>query len=157
MTSETAVVPFPLGSFHVTIEDGVVKRACFEHTRLRARRDPWGVHDIVVSYFDGDVNALDAIAVEPDTGTAFQRDVWKRLREIPAGTTISYGELARRVGRPTASRAVGLANGSNPIALIVPCHRVIRTGGALGGYGYGLDYKRWLLDHESNVLAVATP
>jgi methylated-DNA-[protein]-cysteine S-methyltransferase len=157
MTQQTAVVPFALGSFRMVVEDGVVRRASFETARLPRRRDPWGVHDIVVSYFEGDVDALDAIAVEPESGTAFQREVWKHLREIPAGTTISYGELARRVGRPSASRAVGLANGSNPIALIVPCHRVIRTGGALGGYGYGLDYKRWLLDHESNVLAVATP
>jgi methylated-DNA-[protein]-cysteine S-methyltransferase len=156
MTTETAVVPFPLGSFRMTIDEGVVRRASFDTTPHRARRDPWGVHDIVVSYFDGDVDALDRIPVEPESGTVFQRDVWQRLREIPAGTTISYGELARRVGRPSASRAVGLANGSNPIALIVPCHRVIRTGGALGGYGYGLDYKRWLLDHESNVLAVTS-
>jgi len=81
-------------------------------------------------------------------GTAFQHAVWDQLRKIRVGTTISYGEMARRVGRPTASRAVGMANATNPIALIVPCHRVIRTGGALGGYGFGLDYKRWLLDHE---------
>jgi len=90
-------------------------------------------------------------------GTAFQRDVWKHLREIRAGTPISYGELARRVGRPQAQRAVGMANAANPVALIVPCHRVIRTGGALGGYGFGLGYKRWLLDHESNALAVTMP
>jgi len=79
------------------------------------------------------------------------------LREIPAGSTISYGELARRVGRPSASRAVGMANAANPVTLIVPCHRVVRSGGALGGYAYGTDYKRWLLNHESNVLAVTRP
>jgi methylated-DNA-[protein]-cysteine S-methyltransferase len=140
----------------MTIDDGVVRRGSFDSRPHASRRDQWGLHDVVAAYFDGDVDALDAIAVEPESGTEFQREVWKRLREIPAGTTISYGELARRVGRPSASRAVGLANGSNPIALIVPCHRVIRTGGALGGYGYGLDYKRWLLDHESHVLAVTS-
>jgi len=75
--------------------------------------------------------------------------VWTRLRLIPAGTTLSYGELARRVGNPSASRAVGMANASNPITLIVPCHRVVRTGGSIGGYYYGTEVKRWLLQHEA--------
>jgi methylated-DNA-[protein]-cysteine S-methyltransferase len=74
--------------------------------------------------------------------------VWSRLREIPYGETISYGELARRVGNSRASRAVGLANGRNPVALIVPCHRVIGADGSLTGYGGGLERKTWLLDHE---------
>ena len=152
MTIETAVVAFPLGSFRAKVDEGVVRRARFEPTPAPVQRDRWGVHDILVEYFDGDVDALDRIATEPEHGTAFQREVWKRLREIPAGTTISYGELAERVGNPQASRAVGAANGANPIALIVPCHRVIRTGGDLGGYAYGLDYKRWLLAHEANML-----
>jgi methylated-DNA-[protein]-cysteine S-methyltransferase len=81
-------------------------------------------------------------------GTPFQQRVWKALREIPFGTTISYGELARRVGQPTAARAVGAANGRNPIAVIVPCHRVIGADGTLTGFGGGLDRKRWLLHHE---------
>jgi methylated-DNA-[protein]-cysteine S-methyltransferase len=157
MTTETAVVQFPLGSFRATVEDGVVRAATFEPTPQPARHDKWGVHEVIAAYFDGDINALDALAVEPDGGTAFQREVWKHLREIPAGSTISYAELARRVGRPSASRAVGMANAANPVTLIVPCHRVVRTGGALGGYAFGLDYKRWLLDHESNELAVAMP
>jgi methylated-DNA-[protein]-cysteine S-methyltransferase len=157
MTTDTAVVQFPLGSFRATVEDGVVRAATFEATPQPVRRDAWGVHDVLAAYFDGDIHALDAIVVEPEGGTAFQRDVWKRLREIPAGTTVSYGELAARVGRPSAARAVGMANAANPITLIVPCHRVVRTGGVLGGYAFGLDYKRWLLDHESNVLAVAMP
>ncbi len=157
MTTDTAVVQFPLGSFRAVIEDGVVRAATFVRMPQPARRDQFGVHDVLAAYFDGDVNELDTITVEPEGGTEFQRDVWKRLREIPAGSTISYAELARRVGRPSASRAVGMANASNPVALIVPCHRVVRTGGALGGYTFGLDYKRWLLDHEANVLAVATP
>jgi methylated-DNA-[protein]-cysteine S-methyltransferase len=85
-------------------------------------------------------------------GTTFQQRVWELLREIPFGETISYGELARRVGNPAASRAVGLANGSNPIAIIVPCHRVIGSNGKLTGYGGGLENKRWLLDFERGQL-----
>ena len=75
--------------------------------------------------------------------------MWKVLREVRAGETISYGELAARVGAPGAARAVGTANATNPIALIIPCHRVIRAGGDIGNYGFGVDRKRWLLDHEA--------
>lgn len=153
MTIETAIVTFPLGTFRATVEEGVVRGGRFEPTPAPVQRDQWGVYDALAAYFAGEVDALDRIATEPEHGTVFQREVWKHLREIPAGTTVSYGELAERVGRPSASRAVGMANASNPIALIVPCHRVVRTGGALGGYAYGLDYKRWLLAHESNMLA----
>jgi methylated-DNA-[protein]-cysteine S-methyltransferase len=80
--------------------------------------------------------------------------VWKALRQIPCGKTISYGELAKRIGRPAAVRAVGLANGSNPIGVVVPCHRVIGSDGSLTGYGGGMERKRWLLQHE-NALAEA--
>lgn len=83
-------------------------------------------------------------------GTDFQRTVWSALCEIPYGETISYGELARRIGQPTAARAVGLANGQNPIAVIVPCHRVIGANGSLTGYGGGLPRKKWLLSHEAS-------
>ena len=82
-------------------------------------------------------------------GTPFQQGVWQALCAIPYGETISYGELARRIGHPTAVRAVGLANGRNPIAIVVPCHRVIGANGSLTGYGGGLARKRWLLAHES--------
>lgn len=82
-------------------------------------------------------------------GTEFQQTVWKELTRIPYGTTISYGELAKRIGQPSASRAVGLANGKNPISIIVPCHRVIGANGTLTGYGGGLDRKKWLLEHEA--------
>jgi methylated-DNA-[protein]-cysteine S-methyltransferase len=157
MSTDVAVITFPLGSFRATLEEGVVRAATFDPAPQPPHRDRWGVHDTIAAYFDGELDALDGIATEPTGGTAFQRDVWKRLREIPVGTTISYGELARRVGKPNAQRAVGMANAANPITLIVPCHRVIRSGGALGGYAYGLDYKRWLLAHESNTLAVTTP
>ena len=81
-------------------------------------------------------------------GTLFQTRVWRELTEIPYGTTWSYGELAKRIDKPSASRAVGLANGRNPISILVPCHRVIGADGSLTGYGGGLDRKRWLLAHE---------
>lgn len=99
------------------------------------------------SYFSGDYAALDAIPTATG-GTAFQRDVWAALREIPPGTTMSYGGIAARIGRPKSVRAVGLANGSNPIALVIPCHRVIGASGALTGFGGGLPRKKWLLEHE---------
>jgi len=83
-------------------------------------------------------------------GTPFQRAVWTALRSIPAGATMTYGELATRIGAPGASRAVGLANNRNPIGLVVPCHRVIGANGALTGYAGGLERKRWLLEHESS-------
>ncbi|MCC5884380.1 MAG: methylated-DNA--[protein]-cysteine S-methyltransferase [Halomonas sp.] len=99
------------------------------------------------AYFGGDPSQLDALPVATG-GTEFQRRVWQALRGIPAGTTISYGELAIRIGRPGASRAVGLANGANPVAIVVPCHRVIGANGTLTGYGGGLPRKRWLVEHE---------
>ncbi len=99
------------------------------------------------AYFTGELREFDLpLAAE---GTPFQRRVWRALCDIPYGETISYGELARRIGQPTASRAVGLANGQNPISIVVPCHRVIGANGSLTGYGGGLDRKRWLLGHES--------
>jgi methylated-DNA-[protein]-cysteine S-methyltransferase len=104
------------------------------------------------AYFRGDVGAIDRLEVRFE-GTPFQRDVWAALRRIPAGQVWSYKQLAREVGRPKAVRAVGAANGANPVALVVPCHRVIATGGGLGGYGGGLDRKEWLLRHEHALLA----
>ncbi len=148
MTIQTAVVPFALGSFRATVDDGVGCGATFESSPQPPQRDSFDVYDVVLAYFDGDVAALDALPVVT-RGTEFQRAVWQQLREIPVGSTISYGELARRVGRPNASRAVGMANASNPVTLIVPCHRVVRTGGDIGGYAYGVDWKRWLLRHEA--------
>jgi methylated-DNA-[protein]-cysteine S-methyltransferase len=99
------------------------------------------------AYFDGDLNALDSVRTA-NGGSPFQRAVWRSLRTIKPGTTKSYGQIAARIRRPTASRAVGAANGSNPIAIVVPCHRVIGANGALTGYGGGLPRKQWLLDHE---------
>jgi methylated-DNA-[protein]-cysteine S-methyltransferase len=99
------------------------------------------------AYLGGDLEALEAIAVDPG-GTEFQAKVWAALRRIPPGRTVSYSELAAAVGSPSAVRAVGTANGQNPVPVVIPCHRVVRSDGTLGGYGGGLDRKRWLLDHE---------
>lgn len=104
------------------------------------------------AYFSGDLAAIDRLEVRAE-GTPFQREVWAALRRIPAGQVWSYKELARAVGRPKAMRAVGAANGANPVALVVPCHRVIATGGKLGGYGGGLHRKEWLLRHEHALIA----
>jgi methylated-DNA-[protein]-cysteine S-methyltransferase len=100
------------------------------------------------AYFAGDLTDFD-LPIEL-RGTEFQRRVWATLQEIPYGETISYGELARWVGNPKASRAVGLANGRNPVAIVVPCHRVIGADGSLTGYGGGLERKVWLLEHEGS-------
>jgi methylated-DNA-[protein]-cysteine S-methyltransferase len=108
---------------------------------------PAEVADRLASYFDGQLRAVDDVEVACG-GSPFQKDVWRALRKIPAGTTLSYGELARAIGRPAAVRAVGAANGANPIAIIVPCHRVIGANGTLTGYGGGIERKRWLLAHE---------
>ncbi|MGA8037685.1 MAG: methylated-DNA--[protein]-cysteine S-methyltransferase [Candidatus Acidiferrales bacterium] len=99
-------------------------------------------------YFHGDLKAIDAIPVKTG-GTPFQQEVWRALRAIPCGSTISYGKLAQQIHRPKAVRAVGLANGSNPIGVVLPCHRVIGANGSLTGYGGGLERKQWLLEHES--------
>jgi len=114
---------------------------------ISAARDPGGLTKAMRSYFKGDVAVIDALPVET-TGTPFQRSVWQALRNIRRGTTISYAELALRIGNPRAVRAAGLANGQNPIGIVVPCHRVIGSNGTLTGYGGGLPRKKWLLEHE---------
>lgn len=120
------------------------------HIGFETATDPHGLTSALGAYFAGDLRAIDRLPVEA-AGTPFQREVWRALREIPCGTTISYAELARRIGRPAAVRAVGLANGTNPIGVVVPCHRVIGSNGSLTGYGGGIERKRWLLDHEKQL------
>lgn len=115
---------------------------------LTEGRAPEAVRRAVEAYFAGDLAAFDAIRVETG-GTVFQRAVWRALRDIPAGETRTYGQLAQAVGSPKAVRAVGLANGANPVGVIVPCHRVIGANGTLTGYAGGLERKRWLLAHET--------
>jgi methylated-DNA-[protein]-cysteine S-methyltransferase len=102
------------------------------------------------AYFAGDVHAIDSIVVRPH-GTPFQQEVWTALRHVSAGSTTSYSALAGQIGRRDAVRAVGAANGANPIPIVIPCHRVIGADGRLVGYGGGLDRKRWLLEHEGVV------
>jgi methylated-DNA-[protein]-cysteine S-methyltransferase len=118
---------------------------------LKEAADPFGVSGRIHAYLGGDLGAIDAILVETG-GTAFQRRIWTALRGIPAGVTVTYADLAREVGRPTASRAVGAANGRNPVPIVIPCHRVIGGDASLTGYGGGLWRKRWLLSHEGVML-----
>ncbi len=115
---------------------------------LVPKRDAGGLTAALKAYFRGELSAIDGLPVA-GAGTDFQRAVWAQLRKIPCGTTLSYGELARRIGNPAAVRAVGLANGANPISIVVPCHRVIGANGTLTGFGGGLPRKKWLLAHEA--------
>ncbi|MCU1375133.1 MAG: methylated-DNA (protein)-cysteine S-methyltransferase [Actinomycetia bacterium] len=125
-----------------------------DHEGCRAPEPTWtedaepfaGVVAQLEEYFEGRRTVFD-LDLELE-GTPFQRTVWAALQDIPYGETRGYGQLARAIGRPTASRAVGAANGSNPISIIVPCHRVIGADGSLTGYGWGTERKSWLLDHE---------
>mgnify|MGYP003580823852 FL=1 len=121
--------------------------ARFPGSRRRRLRDPFGISTKLRAYLSGDLTAVDRIAVETG-GTAFQRRVWHALRAIRAGRTMSYAAMARAIGRRAAVRAVGAANGRNPISIVVPCHRLVGGDGALTGYGGGLWRKRWLLEHE---------
>ncbi len=108
---------------------------------------PSSARSALEAYVSGDLHAIDAVVVRMG-GTPFQQEVWAALRHIPVGKTLSYAELALRLNRPRAVRAVGMANGANPISIVVPCHRVIGADGSLTGYGGGLPRKRWLLEHE---------
>ena len=123
----------------------------FPAATLQVHKAPADLRARMCAYFDGDFAALDNIEIEPH-GTEFQKRVWSKLRRVEAGRTISYGGLARKIGRPGSARAVGMSNARNPIVLIVPCHRVIGADGSLTGYGGGLQRKEWLLAHEGNRL-----
>lgn len=147
----------PLGSLLIVVnKDGVLKQLDFAETRSKnlpsvedATRDDKRCASVtrqLSEYFAGTRKSFD-LEVAPE-GTEFQRKVWKVLQSIPYGVTISYGEQAHRLGNPKASRAVGAANGSNPISIVIPCHRVIGTSGDLTGYASGVERKRWLLEHE---------
>jgi methylated-DNA-[protein]-cysteine S-methyltransferase len=150
VSAELMTLRSPLGVLTVSADAGVLRGIRFSSTdfgRRPAAPALQSLADRLKAYFDGDFRALDRISVDP-VGTPFQRDVWRALLRIPAGQTWSYAELARAVGRPDAVRAVGAANGANPIPIVIPCHRVIGTDGRLVGYGGGLERKRWLLEHE---------
>jgi methylated-DNA-[protein]-cysteine S-methyltransferase len=115
--------------------------------KLEATHDLHVLASAIQGYFAGNLAAIDSLPVQT-AGTLFQREVWHALRKIPCGRTLSYSELAERIGRPAAIRAVGSANGSNPVGIVVPCHRVIGADGSVTGYGGGIERKKWLLAHE---------
>jgi methylated-DNA-[protein]-cysteine S-methyltransferase len=116
-----------------------------------ASSNPNGLSKIMQTYFDGDLSVIDDLP-SATAGTPFQREVWQALRSIPCGQVMHYGELAEQLGRPGAARAVGAANGSNPVSIVVPCHRVIGRNGTLTGYAGGVQRKEWLLRHEGYLL-----
>ena len=160
----------PIGQvLTATDADGVLRALGFHDYEDRLRRllirhygavalvegeAPEPVRAALQAWFAGDLRAFDGLSITTG-GTEFQRRVWAALRDIPAGETRSYGQLAAAIGQPTAVRAVGLANGANPVGIVTPCHRVIGAGGALTGYAGGVERKRWLLEHER--AAVARP
>lgn len=120
----------------------------FGDVRFVPAVDPAGAATSLRAYLGGRLDALDDLSVDPG-GTEFQRRVWAALRQVPSGTTVTYGEMAADLGRPGAARAVGRAVATNPVWLVIPCHRVVPAGGGVGGYAGGPDRKRWLLDHEA--------
>jgi methylated-DNA-[protein]-cysteine S-methyltransferase len=152
----TTTVDSPIGPLTITAEGEALtglhmhRQRHFPAIPVTAERDDAALAPIVEqlqAYFAGEL--IDFELPLHLRGTPFQQRVWAALQEIPYGETISYGELARWVGNHKASRAVGTANGRNPVAIVVPCHRVIAADGGIGGYGGGLDRKRWLLEHEA--------
>ena len=163
---ELAVVDTPIDSLTLVARNG---RVCLLHfgaddvsVRAKLQRwypeepveqvdDPAGAAAALVHYFAGNFQAIDRISVEMN-GTPFQKRVWDALRKVPAGKTASYAEIAALIGAPAAVRAVGAANGANPVAVVVPCHRIIGSNGTLTGYGGGLKRKEWLLRHEGGSL-----
>lgn len=162
MSVLTSTITTPIGPLTMIASDGVLRAASFSdqpgevHALLDAaarQREPrrtgdlGPITDAVRAYFDGEVGAIDRLPVEQPGNTWFQ-SAWKVMREIPAGSTLTYRELAARVSDPNNARVAGFACARNQIPLVVPCHRIIRTGGTLGDYGYGLDVKSWLLRHE---------
>lgn len=131
-------------------------RRWYPNESLNQHSDPAGAVTALGSYFSGSMTALDGIDVEMN-GTPFQQRVWNALRSVRCGTTASYASIARVIGAPRAVRAVGAANRANPVAVIVPCHRIVGSDGSLTGYGGGLERKRWLLQHEGVLDQLALP
>jgi len=146
VSSETVVLALDFADCADRMMAFLTRRFGVMETETPAQPSPFSA--VIERYFEGDLNGIDALPIDPG-GTPFQRRMWTRLRQVPAGTTTTYGTLAADLGNPKASRAVGLANGSNPISIILPCHRVIGSDGSLTGYAGGLARKRWLLSHEA--------
>jgi methylated-DNA-[protein]-cysteine S-methyltransferase len=162
MSLETTMITTPIGPLTLVASDGVLRAASFtdrtaqvhaslgasvREQELRRTGDLGPITDALRAYFDGEVGAIDSLPVE-QTGNTWFQSAWKVMREVPAGSTITYRDLAARVSDPSNARAAGFACARNQIVLVVPCHRVVRTGGSLGDYYYGLDVKTWLLRHE---------
>ncbi len=159
----TDYISSPLGNMFLSVDEQNVLRSLdwqeegrddyysldryYRDVERAPKAAPVPIKQALHSYFDGDVNAIDTIPITLP-GTKFQRAVWQALCEIPVGTTCSYGDLADKLNNPGAMRAVGMANNANPIALVVPCHRVIGASGKMVGYGSGVARKEWLLRHE---------
>ena len=159
---ELAIVHTPIDSLTLAARDGRLCLLYFGSGETTARQalhrwypgeivehrpDPAGAATALAKYFSGQLDALETLDIELN-GTPFQRSVWRALQSVRVGRTASYTDIARRIGLPSAVRAVGAANGANPIAIVVPCHRVIGSNGTLTGYGGGLKRKEWLLRHE---------
>ncbi len=158
MSTSHALLDSPLGPLVVVASDGQLRGLYFHDQRHLPSPEHLGPRGADVlpalceqlgGYFAGELTTFDVPL--PATGTPFQRDVWAALRDVPYGSTCSYAELARAVGRPAAVRAVGAANGRNPVCIVVPCHRVVGSSGSLTGYAGGLSRKRRLLAHERRV------
>jgi len=158
---QRASLKTPIGTLYLISDEHILLAAGFgSFEDLMERMDPEDsgkkittvkiipiISDLVTDYFDGDLAAFGGIQVR-QPGADFSQAVWKAMRKIPVGKTMSYAEIAKRAGSPDAVRAAGSACARNLIAPIVPCHRVVKSGGALGNYGYGLESKEWLLRHE---------
>ena len=168
MTLRLKRVASPCGEVALALDDGDTLHALYfadhedrlhawlrahykDETQIVESRPSSKAAALLQAYFAGDLTGIDSIPVE-SRGTPFQREVWVALRTIPAGSTRSYSAIAAQIGKPKAVRAVGLANGANPISIVLPCHRVIGADRSLTGYGGGMERKRWLLRHEGVLL-----
>lgn len=144
MADEHVLLGANLGSYETLLDS--LEEQDIQRGIDRLKRIPV-ISDLVEDYFDGDVEAINAISVR-QPGAHFSQAAWKAMRKIKAGKVLSYADLAQRAGSPAAVRAAGTACAKNAIVVVVPCHRIVKTGGALGNYAYGLDTKEWLLRHE---------
>ena len=158
---QASTLKTPVGTLYLISDEQILLAAGFKslndltyrlseedsHRQIKDVKKIAKISDLISDYFDGDLMAINSIEVR-QPGAKFSQNVWKSLRKIPVGKTWSYAELAKKSGSPDAVRAAGTACGSNLIAPIIPCHRVVKSGGALGNYGYGVKVKEWLLRHE---------
>lgn len=161
MTLHLSTFASPLGPINLIADEHVLLGANFSSVKslyqgldeefqdrdIKEVRKIPVISDLLTDYFDGDFSAINGIQVR-QPGATFSQAAWKVMRKIPAGKTWSYAELAQRAGSPAAVRAAGTACGRNAIVLVIPCHRIVKSGGALGNYGFGVDKKEWLLRHE---------